>query len=108
MRIFRILFPVLALAACSTTAFHGESTTFNGDNILRNDVLSQIRRWENLTENCHDITSVEAQINHSEKINGRWKIQETWTLNACGKQHQYAVLLRESPDGGTDFSVGRR
>lgn len=95
------------LSACSIISgpqFSGESTTYGGGNIVRNDVLSQIRRIE-LMQNCHNITAVQSHVDDARKVNGRIRAQETWTVTACGKQQVYLINLLEDERGETDFSV---
>ena len=99
-----------SLAGCAglgQVAYHGESTTFGGDNILRNDVTRMITVQEGAM-NCRNISRINAKVDRAARRNNRWVVQETWIVHACGKTHRYTVSLREDARGETDFSVGFR
>lgn len=100
----------LFLSACATTLpsssfFQGNSTTYGNDNILRNDVVSQIKQIEKLGYDCKQIESVTPKILDVKQVNGLNHVQELWSVKACGKTHSYPVTLRESATGGVDFTV---
>ena len=104
-----ILLPGYALlAACATlgTTFSGESATFGGDNILRDDVLAVIVKAQLSLNNCREINAVESKILSAKIVDGRRQVQEEWTVTACGKPQRYPISLREDAQGETDFTVG--
>lgn len=94
-----------ACAGVGSTAFSGESSTYGGNNVLRNDVFAQIRQVEGLMHQCRDISAVNSRIVSMSKPNGRMAAHEIWTITACGKQRDYPVWLREDERGETDFTV---
>ena len=94
-------------AAAEPLAYHGESTTFGGNDILRNDVTRMIAVTE-AAQGCREIQRIAAQVERVTRPENRWLAQETWRVQACGKTHRYDVLLREDERGETDFSVGFR
>lgn len=100
-------FGILLLGGCATTSglFNGQSTTFDGDNILRDDVLRDIQKIERLAHECGDITAVNSEILDAKQINGLWQIKEQWTVQACGQSRIYPLELREDANGGTNFSI---
>lgn len=98
-------FTTCFLSACSIIfgpQFSGESTT---GNVLRDDVIAQIRKAEIAIYHCRDITAVQSNINDVQKINGRILAKENWTVTACDKQHIYPITLREDEYGETDFFI---
>lgn len=100
-----------ALSACASIdhqLFHGKSTTYNSDNILRNDVFKQIKRQERLAFHCNHITSVDSRIQNVQQIAGRFHVEEQWRIQACGKERVYHISLRQDERGETDFTVGAR
>lgn len=101
-----VIFVLSGCAGISNQAFSGESATYGGDNILRNDVAAVIRMAERSAFNCRRIESVHSKITRARKVRGRLQVQEVWTVRACGKSHRYRILLREDERGETDFSVG--
>ena len=104
--LFAVIFILSACAGISNQAFSGESATYGGDNIVRNDVVAVIRLAERSAFNCRRIESVHSKIIQARKVRGRMQVQEVWTVRACGKSHRYRILLREDERGETDFSVG--
>ena len=108
MRKLLPLLAALALSACSSLDNHassGESATFGGDNILRDDVLKVVRTAEAASFNCRNIESVHSKINNAQKVHGRMQVRETWTVRACGQAHRYNIGLFEDERGETDFTV---
>lgn len=98
------------LSACTSTNNHffkGKSATYDGDNILRNDVFAEIKRTERLAYQCHDIQSVNSRIEKVERINERLHVQEYWEIQACEKTPIYEIHMREDANGETDFTVRR-
>lgn len=105
---YAAVFCVLAIAACASISggkFSGESATFGGNNILRNDVFELIKKWERSAFSCNAIESVHAKIDDLKRVEGRLRVLETWTVNACGKSHDYRINMREDARGETDFGV---
>lgn len=96
---------LLSACAASGIAFSGESATFGGDNVLRNDVLAMVRRFEQDSFGCRKVKAVASEIVSKRKVRGRWRFDEVWQVSACGTVRRYAVLLREDAQGETDFSV---
>lgn len=97
------------LAACSTNGslYRGNSTTYDGNNILRNDVTQFIRKLERMAHNCRNLQAIDVSIlsvNQNEKT-GLLNIRESWQVTACNQVHTYPVTLRQSADGGTDYTV---
>ena len=96
---------LLSACAAGGIAFSGESATFGGDNVLRNDVLAMVRRFEQDSFGCRKVKAVASEIVNKRKVRGRWRFDEVWQVSACGTVRRYAVLLREDAQGETDFSV---
>ena len=100
---------LLLLTACASlggTEFTGESATYGSDNILRNDVLNTVNQYERAAFDCRHVSAIHSRINQITKPEGRLSVKETWTVTACGKQHDYHISLRQDERGETDFSVG--
>lgn len=105
---YAAVFCILALAACAGMGggkFSGESATFGGNNILRNDVYELIRKWERSVFSCNTIERIHAQTDDLKRVEGRLQVLETWTVSACGQTHNYRINMREDARGETDFSV---
>ena len=104
----RILIAALTLSACTSLgnqAYSGESATFGGDNILRNDVTNTIRTAERISFDCRQIQSVRSKILNARKVHNRLQVREEWTVQACGKTHRYQIALFEDARGETDYTV---
>lgn len=96
---------LLSACAASGVVFSGESATFGGDNVLRNDVLAMVRQFERYTFGCRRMSAVASEIIAKRKVRGRWQFDEEWRISACGTVRRYSVLLREDAQGETDFMV---
>lgn len=94
-----------ACASINTVQFSGESATYGGDNILRDDVFAEIQRIEQLTQQCQKITAVNSQIIQAQQIDSLWQVQELWTISACGNSRDYPLELRQDAKGETDFTI---
>lgn len=98
----------LLLSACTglgSLAFSGESATFGGGNILRDDVLKAVRAAEAADSGCRNIESVHSKISSANKVRGRMQVREVWTIRACGQTRRYRIGLSEDARGETDFTV---
>lgn len=98
----------ILLSACSainSSLFTGESATYHGDNILRNDIFANIQRIERLKNECSSIQSVNSRIENITQTDGRANVHEVWTINACGQTREYPIYMREDAQGETDFTI---
>lgn len=102
----------LVLSACSSLPtstsgqfYQGNSTTYGNDNIVRNDVVNQIKKIERLAYSCNKVDSVNPKVVSVKQVKGLNHVNEIWQVQACGKTHTYPVSLRESASGGVDFTV---
>lgn len=100
-----LFLPLLASCAATVGSFTGESATYGGDNILRDDVTRVIRQWERSVNGCTKIDVVDAKVIRAQKVNGRFWIEEDWKVTACGKSTRYPVSMKEDEKGETDFTV---
>ncbi|OAM29067.1 MULTISPECIES: hypothetical protein [Eikenella] len=106
----RILLAALALSACTALGsqnYSGESATFGGDHILRNDVTRTVLTAERAAHNCSQIQSIRSKVLQARKVRGRWQVREEWAVQACGKTHRYHIGLFEDARGETDYTVRR-
>ncbi len=100
--------PLLFLVACVSTGnqFTGKTLT---DNILRADVMREIRKAERYTYNCSDIlNNVHAEVKNIKKTgnpNQPVIVDELWLVTTCGNKHYYPINLRSDARGETDFSI---
>lgn len=99
----------LLLTACGSlnhVAFSGESGSFGGDNILRNDTFKYIAMMEDAAFSCRNIRSVKSRIIKQAMENGLPRSYEEWQVQACGQSHLYDVQFKGDVRGETDFTVG--
>ncbi len=101
----------LILAACTSggitpVTFSGESGSFGGDNILRNDVFNLIQKMEDARFSCRNIPAVKSRIIKQGRENGLPRSDEEWQVHACGTLHRYDVRLKGDARGETNFTVG--
>lgn len=105
MKRFFGLILVLMLSACvSNGIFHGKSVTYDGDNILRNDIYWLIMRYQRAL-GCNQIDRIDTEIVHIERVDGRFQVEELWHVDACKSRYAYPVFMREDEKGETDFTV---
>ncbi len=98
---------LLGLIGCAIIPAHisGQSASFGGDNILRNDLIAKLRQYERLFHQCHRIDAIHAQIIQTRKVNGLLVVDERWDIKACGQNRHYPIQLREDQKGETDFTI---
>ena len=58
-------------AAAEPLAYHGESTTFGGNDILRDDVTRMIAVSE-AAQGCREIQRIDAQVERVTRPENRW------------------------------------
>jgi len=98
----------VAVAECALGGgiqYGGQSATFGGDNILRNDVAKVIKQWESAAFLCQNIKAIDAKISDVKRVKGRMQSEEVWTVQACGQVHHYNVRMHEDERGETNFNV---
>ena len=107
-QMLNIVIATLTLSACTviTAGFYeGESVTYDGDNILRNDVSKQIFNAEKIIYRCYHLETIQARILTMNVDNGLSRVSEEWEVTACGKQHVYDIFLNELPDKSVNFTL---
>ena len=103
-----ILTAAFTCSACTVfTAdnYIGESVTYGGDNILRDQVSKKIFDAEKIIYRCYHLETVQARLLTTNIKNGLNHASEEWIVTACGKQHVYDVFFNELPDKSVNFTL---
>lgn len=104
------ILPLILLSACSSIPsnidYRGESATYAGDNILRNDITNTIIKYEETVNNCKKIQTIEASVENLLERNGLYLVQEYWQVTACNQSTTYDVRMQQLPNGETNYHVG--
>ncbi len=99
---------LIIIGGCvSSNKFIGNTVA---DDLLRSDILADIRKAERYTYNCRDISgNIYTEVKNIQKTgnpNQPIIADEVWRITACGKTHYYPINMRSDAKGETDYTVG--
>lgn len=83
------------------------SYTGIADEVLKNDVITAIAKFEESNTGCTDVQLLGGTVTLAPDQSGDGSWLETWQVLACGESQLYSVAFTPSPAGGTDYSVSR-